>query len=428
MIELNTLTKFNPWWTTAKVPDFFLEKFERPLLTQIKKYLGKRQIILVYGLRRVGKTTLFYQLIRHLLNQKVNPLNILYFSFDERSATCEEIIQIYEEKVLKKTLSQADKVYIFFDEIQKAENWQDKIKIIYDLNPTAKLFLSGSASVSLQKKSQESLAGRIFDFFLKPLSFGEFLDWKNFKIDKKRIELYQNQLKPMLSDYLRKGGFPEIVYEEEDEVIRNYLKNTVLERIIYKDLPTEFGLKDAELLRILLEMIVREPGMIINFDRLSRDLGRSKITIINYFEYLKYSLLVKEIKNFKPGFLVSSRKGKKAYPANPAFCFAYRDDFFQETVLQKVAESTVVTATDGKNYFRNSYEVDLILKTKSQILPIEIKYGKVEKDSIKKFIKDFGVEKGIIVSKDIFAKENNLEIIPLWAFLLTFFSQNNISK
>ncbi|MGB9681218.1 MAG: ATP-binding protein, partial [Minisyncoccia bacterium] len=390
MIEFSTLIKFNPWWTTAKVPDPFLGKFERPLLSQIKKYLGKRQMILVYGLRRVGKTTLFYQLIQHLLDQKVNPLNIFYFSFDERVGSGEEIIQIYEEKVLKKTLSQTDKVYLFFDEIQKAENWQEKIKIIYDLNPNTKIFLSGSASVSLQKKSQESLAGRMFDFFLKPLSFKEFLAWKDFKVDPKKFELYQSQLRPMLSDYLRKGGFPEIVNEEEDEVIRNYLKNTVLERIIYKDLPQEFGLKDTELLRILLEMVVREPGMIINFDRLSRDLGRSKITIINYFEYLKYSLLIKEIKNFKPGFLVSSRKGKKAYPANPAFCFALRDDFFQEEVFPKVAELAVITATEGKNYFRNSYEVDLILKTESQILPIEIKYGKVEKDSIKKFIEDFG--------------------------------------
>ena len=115
----------------------------------------------------------------------------------------------------------------------------------------------------------------------------------------------------MLLDYLRKGGFPEIVKEEDDEIIKNYIKNTVLERIIYQDLPLEFGLKDIELLKIIVQMAASEPGMIVNYDRLARDLGRSKVTIANYFDYLKYALILQEVKNLRPGFLVSSRKAKK---------------------------------------------------------------------------------------------------------------------
>lgn len=418
MVDIDALSAFNPWWTSRKVDKILLGKYQRLFLRQLKKYLPKRQILLIYGLRRVGKTTLFYQLIQELLNKKIPSLNILYFSFDEKAATIEEITRVYEQKVLKKGLTGAKNAYFFFDEIQKLDDWQNKIKILYDRYPNIKLFLSGSASVSLQKKSQESLAGRIFDFFLKPLDFAEFLEWKRIKVEKANLELYKAQLIPAFLDYLRKGGFPEIVEEEDEQIIKNYVKNTVLERIIYRDLPLEFGLKDVELLRILVEMIIIEPGMIINFDRLARDLGRNKMTIINYFDYLKYSLLIREIKNLRPGFLVSSRKRKKAYPANSSFCFALRDDFYKEEVLQKIAEVVVINALEGKFYFRNSFEVDLVLKRNAHLLPIEVKYGQVEKKSILRFLEKFALNHGIIVTKDIYQKEKNLHLIPLWRFLL----------
>jgi predicted AAA+ superfamily ATPase len=418
MIDVNVLTAFNPWWTGEKVSESLLGKNRRLILSQINKYLEKRQILLVYGLRRVGKTTLFYQLIDHFLNKKVEPLNILYFSFDEKSATIEEILKLYQEKVLKREFSQKERFFLFFDEIQKREDWQERIKIVYDRYPDMKIFLSGSASVALQKKSKESLAGRVFDFYLKPLNFSEFLEWREVTFNIKKLDLYNDKILPFFLDYLRKGGFPEIVLETDDEIIRNYIKNTVLERIIYKDLPLEFGLKDTELLKTLLEMIIIEPGMIVNFDKLARDLHRSKLTIINYFEYLKYALIVKEVKNLRPGFLVSSRKGRKIYPTNSSFCFAYRDDFYQEKVLQKIAEVATVNFLEALYYFRNSFEVDVVIKSRNEILPIEVKYGQVEEKSIIKFLDKFKMPKGIIVSKDKYHKKNNLKIIPLWRFLL----------
>ncbi|MEM4773114.1 MAG: AAA family ATPase, partial [Nanoarchaeales archaeon] len=81
MIDL--LTKFNDWWTTGKVSEKDLEKYRRYLFYTILKYLEDRQIILITGLRRVGKTKLLYQIIQYLLDKGVDPKKILYFSFDE---------------------------------------------------------------------------------------------------------------------------------------------------------------------------------------------------------------------------------------------------------------------------------------------------------------------------------------------------------
>jgi len=81
-MELRDIEQFNDWWTSGKVKSSLLKPYKRPLFNKILKYIGDRQILLVYGLRRVGKTTLFYQLIQYLLDEGVAPGDILYFSFE----------------------------------------------------------------------------------------------------------------------------------------------------------------------------------------------------------------------------------------------------------------------------------------------------------------------------------------------------------
>ena len=165
MNNFELLNQFNPWWAKGSVPKYLLGKHNRPQIKIIQKYINKRFIVLLYGLRRVGKTTLLYKTIQYLLEKKTKPTHILYFSFDEKIADIREIISIYQEKILKQKLSVSSRFFFFFDEIQKLPDWQSQIKLIYDLNPNIKIFLSGSTSASLQKRSRESLAGRILDIF-----------------------------------------------------------------------------------------------------------------------------------------------------------------------------------------------------------------------------------------------------------------------
>jgi len=418
-MEIEKLIKFNEWWATKKVRPSLLKPHKRPLFFKIQKYIEDRQILLIMGLRRVGKTTIMYQLIQELLEKKVKTESVLYFSFDEEIVNLDDLIKTYEEKILKKKI-QDEKIYFFLDEIQKCENWQNKIKIYYDLYPKIKFIMSGSASVQISKKAKESLAGRIFDFLLTPLTFKEFVEWKNVKIDEKKIEVFQREVSPLFYDYLRKGGFPEIIDEEDDEKIKNYIKNNVIERIIYKDLPEEFGIKDYELLKTLIEMIAREPGFIVNYDALSKDLHKNKRTIIEYFFYLEYAMLVKLVANYREGFLVSSRKLRKAYVTNTALSFTLIENFYSDKVLEKIAENFAVIETDAKNYYRNKYEVDIILRKGKNIMPIEVKYGKVEIDSMLKFLSEFKLQKAIILTKDIFDKrvidKKTIFLVPLWAF------------
>jgi hypothetical protein len=415
-MNLRTLEQFNEWWTTGSVR--LLKLYKRPLFHAILNYLDDRQIILLYGLRRVGKTTLFYQLIQHLLDTGVEPGTILYFSFDVTTATPEDVLRTYEQQKLRRNFETADRIFIFFDEVHKAKDWQNQLKIFYDLYPNLKIFICGSASLNIQQRAKESLAGRMYEFMLKPLSFQEFLALKGVNVRFSEWPLYERTALPLFHDYLLKGGFPELLDEVSEEKITNYLRNTVLERIIYVDLPAEFGLKDIELLKTLVELVARNPGLRINYDALARDLKRSKPSIINYLNYLEYALILKLIRNLRPGFMATSRKLKKAYPSNVSFArlFAHPDN------LGKVIETLIRQELDAGYYFRdNATEIDFILKD-GKILPIEVKYGKVDLNQLQRTLAKIKLDYCFVITRECYREETinskRILMIPAWAFLL----------
>jgi predicted AAA+ superfamily ATPase len=416
--QLRTLEQFNDWWTTGAVPARLLQPYRRPLFYELLNYRADRQMLLVYGLRRIGKTTIFYQLIQHLLDDGIDPGTILYFSFDVATATIEDVLRTYEQEKLRRNFEDAGRLYIFFDEIHKAGDWQNQLKIFYDLYPNLKIFICGSASINIQQKARESLAGRMFEFLLKPLSFREFLALKGIMVPFDEWQLHERRVFPLFHDYLLKGGFPELINEANEEKITTYLRTTVLERILFIDLPAEFGIKDRELLKTLVELVARNPGLRINYDALARDLKQSKPTIINYVSYLEFGLILKLVHNLRPGFMATSRKLKRAYPSNVAFAriFVTGDD------LGRVIETLMVQELDARYYFRdNSAEIDFILKN-GTILPIEVKYGKPDPAQFRRALDKTGLEYGLMVTKDRYKAEKlngkQILMVPAWAFVL----------
>ena len=231
-MDLSELERFNTWWKIGKVRQSLTKEYKRIVYNQIMKYIDKRLIILLYGLRRMGKTTIMYQIISELL-EHTEGKNILYFSFDEYAYSIDEVLNEYQNSVLHKTFDNTEKnVYIFLDEIQKLQRWEDKIKLYYDLYPNLKFILSGSASVSLRKKSDESLAGRIITIAVEPLNFIEFLEMNRLNVIKikENPDLYKRDIMPLLDRYIKYGTFPELSRNEDDDYARLYIRETVIDR------------------------------------------------------------------------------------------------------------------------------------------------------------------------------------------------------
>ncbi|MDP3026358.1 MAG: AAA family ATPase, partial [Nanoarchaeota archaeon] len=242
----------NPWWTTSTIKEEFLKLERRDLFNEVIKYIKDKQIITLTGLRRTGKTVLLHHVIDYLLKQFPKE-SILYYNFDLFNETIENILEYYKDKV--KLDFKKEKIFVFLDEVQKRDNWENELKVLYDNFPNIKFFISGSSSLFIEKKTKESLAGRSFSFILKPLTFKEYLKMKKVKFDEKRLSLYKSEIEKHLDHYLKIGGFPELIGENDENKISRYVKESVIDKIVYIDIPKAFKIEEPELLSRILSII-----------------------------------------------------------------------------------------------------------------------------------------------------------------------------
>jgi hypothetical protein len=421
-MEKQTLYRFNEWWLNGIIRPELTGKFERENYKKIKERIEDRQILLLYGLRRVGKTTTMYRLISDLMKAGIKPTNIFYFSFDEVSWDIEEVLSLYLGNILRMPISEAGPVYIFLDEIQKAKQWENGIKIFYDLYPNLKFVLSGSASLNIVKGSTETLAGRIFRIKIDPLSFHEFVVLKGRTVTFEKLQFASDILRPLFTEYIEMGGFPELVDETDSWKIRTYIRSIVIDRIITGDIPQEFGIRDMDLLKRLMEILLQSPGMIVNVDKLASSLGRNRITISNFISYMEYAFLIKLVSNYRPVTSSASRKLKKVYPYLPAFYMSLLS-LTERYDTGKVFENIVLNSVQLEYYYRNGpTEIDFVLTIDGRTVPIEVKSGNYDIKEVAKAFTRIGQESGILITQDSYhiAQTSNVKIFlyPIEVFAM----------
>ena len=403
------LQDMNPWWKK----EFTLEFKERELHKKIEKYLALRQIITFTGLRRVGKTTLMLKIVEDELKKGFNARNILFFSFDDfRGIGIDELIKTYEE-LLEKDIKEGNYL-LLLDEIQKLDNWEDKIKRIYDTFKNIKIILSGSESLFIRKKSKSVLAGRIFEFKVETLTFKEFLSFKG--VNPRPIGLYEKELQKLFKEFIFTLGFPELVNIKDKEIIKKYVKESIIEKVIYTDIPRVFKIRDISILESLYNIFLEEPGQIVELSKLAGELNISRQSLSNYLKYLEDSFLIRKLYNYSKNKRKIERKLKKYYPTLISPDLLFNEDNLAKS---KVFEWAIVTQLKAEYFWRDSYknEVDIVIND----MPIEIKYGKISIGGIEAFIKKFKVDKGYIISleEDKSIDGKRIQVIPAFKFLIS---------
>lgn len=413
---LERIIKQNPWWEQKEIEEI-KDYQERFLLKKIWQYRDNPQIIAVLGMRRTGKTVLLLQIIKKLL-RKISPKRILYFSFDEilgkDPEIIEKIIETYENEIFKNDLKN---VYIFFDEINHLENWQVILKRYYDLSKKIKFFVSGSSSIYLQK-TKESLAGRIYEFELKPLGFKEFIYLKRIKIT--NLNLQQLTLKRELNKYFLSGALPEIIKETDFLKVKSYI-NSIVDKVIFYDIPKVYEAGEPEVLKSIFSLIAQKPGMFLEYKSLASSLGIAYQTVSKYVGYLEKAFLIKLVYNFRGSPIARARKLKKAYLSTINLTAGFMDS--EKEVFKQIpflAENLICLHLNAKWFWKKYTEVDFY----HQNLPIEVKYAE-SKPEIKSNIlaaKYLKSNKLLVITKDFeknIAREKiKVEFIPLWKYLL----------
>ncbi len=424
------LVKQNPWWSGEKLE---LPGFERDLIKNLLKYMGYKQIIAVLGLRRVGKTVLMKQMI-HKLSEPEN--NICYISFDDIDFQKYEIA----EELINYFLEFSDKNkrrYLFLDEVQKLPNWADLLKTYYDIEENLKIFISGSASLEI-KKYKETLAGRILSFYLPILTFKEFTRYfgmmeklsKNFSREydikfatkkERYIELFES--------YLIKGAFPELLEIKDEEFIRKYINESVVEKAI-SDISKITG-ENEKTIYELFRLLVNSNAQLFEIINLAGILKTNRNLVSYYINLLEKAFLIKISYNFTASIAKQVRASKKQYCAHSSIVAAqldYPSEILNTEVAGHLVEAAIANNVGKFSFWRTpQYEVDIIIKADKRTIPIEVKYkaqiSKKDTRSLLKFMEEFEVMEGFVVTRDVFKQEKvgdkDIFFIPAWMFLLT---------
>lgn len=309
---LKILRAYNPWWTTGQVPQAFLKHYRRFAYDEAMNRLDQtniRRTVVLTGARRVGKTTIEYQMIDTLLRRGVAPERIVFISLDHpmlKLSSLDDILDCYHENVWP-----TQDVYYFFDEIQYAGGWDQWLKTIYDMQPDTRCVATGSASPVLVKGNAESGAGRWSVIQVPTLSFYEYCSLIGVDLPELSDEIrptaflsmtqpqrteIMTKLAPALNHftrYLRIGGFPELALANNDLMAQQIMREDVVDKVLKRDLPSLYSIRSATELERIFLYLCNTSSNIVSFSAIARELdGVSRATVENYVRYLESANLI----------------------------------------------------------------------------------------------------------------------------------------
>ena len=406
---IKVLQQYNPWW---RIPSAIKEesKPQKRLAyyeaLKILTHPSIRRFAVLSGMRRVGKTTILYQIMEHLIDEGINPKNILYATFDNpilKLVNVENVLSIYEAMYPIEGMK-----YILLDEIQYTENWELWMKVVYDSRKDIRLIATGSASPVLEKGSADSGTGRWSVLKIPTMSFYEYcrlleLDQPVLPEDLHLSELWNrspaqlgdlmNQFTPLknhFNRYLMVGGFPELALSDDDAYAQRMLREDVVDKVIKRDVLSLFNIRSPLLMEKLFLYLCMNGTEIFNATTAAKELENTSVaTIESYIKALEMSNLIYLAKPMDVGSKGSLKGKPKIFIADAAIRNAVLmidDVLSDETELGVMVETTVykhmLSFYQGSparlGYFRkakdNQKEVDVVAELPRRKILCEVKY------------------------------------------------------
>lgn len=470
------LTPYNPWWVNSTEAFSSLPPFHRPLFYILLDDLEKiPQMLSVTGPRRIGKSTLLFQLIAALRRKGVTAERLIYYSFDDPALIRRNVHGGDVLDQIMQTSAQgrpATRTYLFLDEIQRLERWELYLKKYYDQKFPVRVVISGSASSPIFKKSRESLLGRVKDYHALPFSFREFLLYRlqqetSLVQEAERLyergqtaqgmltgdphvgvthvklqlpsEVLRQRIEAALGQYLLEGGFPEVWTLPDWGKKQEYLFDNQVKKVIYEDLLLAAEFRKPELLKRFYVSLLEQPGQETSVQAMAHETGTVALQIDKYLPLLEMTDLVYRVEKFRKSPLRVRRGKMKFYLVDLALRNAVlrltETLLKDETILGLYAENLVFLAlkkwrgTLQMDYYRErDGEVDFIVHIGSKgYLPVEVKYRERIDPSDLNGVRNFATKYAkrampIVVSKrwEQFGTRDGMFYLPLPLFLLLF--------
>lgn len=271
--------------------------YTRTLFPRLESEIETKEVTVITGMRRVGKTTALmhlYDLIQSK-NKAVfdleNPLHRKVFE--------EENYDVVWNNLQQFGVTNTEKAYLFLDEVQNLPEVSRVVKYLYD-HWDVKFFLTGSSSYYLRNLFPESLAGRKIIFELFPLTFAEFLIFKHVQRNtpatfaqkaKDKNKISYDRLIPYYREYLECGGFPSVVLEPNPERKKTLLSE-IFTSYFEKDAKNLADFKDMSKLRDLILLLIPRIGSRIEILKLATGLSISRETVYSYLAFLEQTYFI----------------------------------------------------------------------------------------------------------------------------------------
>lgn len=383
-------------------------------IKDIRPFYDSDLIKIITGIRRSGKSIILQQIADEI---RKTTDNIIYLNFEDvlissNISTGKALIQYVEEN-----RKQGSKCYLFFDEIQELDNWQEACKTLrlYDYS----VFITGSNSKLLSGEFTKELSGRYVSFRVRPFVYKEILE-------------YANELSKEISitDYLIWGGFPKRFEFDTADAQRIYL-NDLDNTIVINDLIRRYKIRKESLFKSLVNYVLRSNSRIFSANSIRDYIRRehdscSVNTIMKYLGYLEEAYIIDSIKQFSPKIKKELSFFVKIYNADVALnslrCFDNRYDLTHN--LENIVYNELVYMGYKVWVYNNAgKEIDFLAQNENKKYYIQVAYSVAED---KAYSREFDAfknldnlsQKIIITNDDIDYSTSSVRHIKLKDFLV----------
>lgn len=355
--------------------------YKRSLYPSLLQHAQTPLVTVLTGMRRTGKTTLIKQLLLDLPNK-----NSLFF--DLQRADIRELFSLknYDDirlALISRGLSDKQQMIVALDEIQLLPEITGVIKYLLDTHQI-KFIITGSSSYYLKNLFSESLTGRKKVFELFPLSFGEFLTFKNLKLPKIdwlksnfSFDIF-NRFSAYYEEFIRFGGFPQVVLAQTENEKRDLLSD-IMSSYINIDIKTLADFADERNYYNLAKLLARRVGSRVELTKSASESGLSRHTVANYISFFEKTYLIATLPVYTHSIDREIVKSKKLYFVDTGLANSLAElssgAQFENTVFNQV------TCQGKLRYYalKTGQEIDFVLDEKTAL---EVKETPTELDQL----------------------------------------------
>jgi predicted AAA+ superfamily ATPase len=369
------------------------QHIKRKLEKTIGPYLKEKEVLAIVGPRQSGKTTLLHRLKAEFNNPQ-------YINFED------EELAIYFEDDPKGFYQQygLNRDCLLLDEFQYIKRGGKRLKLLFDEYPKTKYIISGSSSLDLLAKTGKYLVGRMLTFPLFPLSFAEFLLFKDadafngiyqpyqqqikkaylFKKNKLNIQIHPTAVKQInkyLSEYIIFGGYPRVVMAKNDALKKKLLKG-IVDTYFLKDIKGLLALATGRQLRSLLKALALQIGNVINYNELSGLSNFDFTSLKKHLHILEETFIAVLVSPYFTNKRSELTKNPKVYFFDSGLRNSLLEDFSDVEIrvdkgalLENFVYEQLFKKELTTKFWRtkSGAEVDFVIEKGKEVLPIEVK-------------------------------------------------------